>query len=627
MLAHLPPSRLSFFQRVWKRLFFWQKAPAYTTETTPASTHDKALVAAIASPSKFPGWKQLRYISHIFSEKERVQFWSAVGASCLFFLAGSLLFLQPHIVREPARGGTLAEGLIGSPKWVNPVLAPLNDVDRDLVTLLFSGLFREQGLTYVPDLAASYQLLDEGQTLEVHLREDARFHDGQTVGADDVEFTVNQAIKNPAWHSPLAENFGSIQAIRVNDMTVQFRHATAALTLPAWQKILTVGILPGHRWQDANDASPQLAEYNLKPIGSGPYRFDSFTRDTKGTILAYTLLRFDGYYGKPPYIDERVFRFYADRSVAEIALESNQIDVLAFVPWSQQTSLRVSDATALKMELPQVTTVFFNTQDAFLKNLDVRRALQMTIDRGSISEIVRNSTPLQTPFPFFETYATSSNRVNIELARETLDSAGWKLDPMVGLRYLQPLPSVRAGQPARVASDAAFSTSTPLALSLLLPAQGDLALIGEYIKRQWSLVGVDVSLETLERSELFQRVLDEKTHQAVLWNALVPSDADILSFWTNEPKNLNVSRWTSTPLTNALANVAYASTTNALATNRLIATELLTKDAAALFLLRPSYAYIVPSRLRETKELQVLHPASRLLASLEWSLRTRLRWK
>lgn len=623
MNAHSSSSGLERFRRWWKRVFFWQSAPAPSREVTPPNLHERHLVAAVTAPNTIPGWRQLRYFAHVFSQREQQQLWIAISGAFLFLAISGGLFLQPHIIQQPTQGGMVTEGLIGTPKWINPVLAPLNPVDTDLSSLIFSGLFRSSGLVTDSDLAQSYQILDQGKTLEVRVREDARFHDGQPVTADDVVFTVNDAIKNPLWRSPLAKAFSSIEAIRVDDFTVQFKHASTALSIQEWRDLLTVGILPAHRWTDANEGSPQLAEANSKPIGSGPYQFETFTRDAKGLILAYTLKAFPGYYGDHPFLQQRVFRFYADRHTAEQALESNQIEALAFLPWSSEEKLRITDGRASKIELPQVATIFLNTEDATLKPLAIRKALLLAVDRGELVTSLGHGTPLQSTFPFLESYATSSQLTNIEAARTLLNDARWMTEPETGLRYLQPAPVTIRG---RAATTTAFTTSTPLTISLIVPDQGDLVAVAEAVKRRWSLLGIQVSVETLERADILRRSLTDRTHQAVLYNIMAPSDNDLLPFWSADG-SLNLSQWSQPQVTNGLISASQATSTDALIAARQRVAEIMSAQVPAIFLLRPSYAYITPSSLKGTADIQILEPSARLYSTLRWYVDTNLRWK
>ncbi len=624
MTVHLPSSRFERFRRWWKRIFFWQNTPLVSREVAPPNVHDRHLVAAVTAPNTLPGWRQIRYITHVFSARERAHLWTVLAGALLFLSMSAALFLQPHITEQPAQGGVITEGLVGAPKWINPVLAPLNAVDADLSSLVFSGLFRTSGLETGPDLAKNFQLLDQGKTIEARLREDARFHDGQPVTADDVVFTINDAIKNPAWRSPLATAFANLEAIRVDDYTVQIKHANTAQSLNRWKELLTVGILPAHRWADVVDGSPQLAEANIKPIGSGPYQFETFTRDTKGLVLAYTIKRFSGYYGDAPHLETRVFRFYPDRHTAELALESNQVEALAFVPWKSEQKLRITDGTALTLELPQVTTIFLNTQDSILKQLPVRRALSLAIDRGELVQTLGHGTPLQSTFPFFESYATSSQLTNIEEARKLLDEQRWKTDVVTGLRYLQPAPATPTR--GRSATTTVFSTSTPLTISLIVPDQSDLAVIAESVKRRWSLLGIQVTIETLERADILRRALNERSHQAILYNIMAPTDSDLLPFWMSDG-SLNLSQWSSSVIGPNIATAGHTTSTDALMLARKNIAEIMSAQVPAIFLLRPSYAYIVPSTLRGTKALQITQPSGRLQATLDWYTQTTLRWK
>ncbi len=627
MEAHSSSSRLfARLRHAWKRVFFWQAVPVASKEHAPPPSPDQALVAKVTASTPLPRWQQLRYLSHVFSRKERFQFWTSLVAGLTFLLIAAGFFLEPRLVRQPSQGGMLVEGLVGAPKWVNPVLA-LSTVDRDLSQLVFSGLFVFDGGVLRPDLAASTQVLDQGTVLEIRLREDARFHDGQPLTADDVVFTLNDAIRNPSWHSPLAERFANIEAIRIDPYTVQIKMTGTPLNQAALQTLLTVGILPGHRWEDANEGSPQLAEDNLKPIGSGPYQFEAFTRDTRGAILTYTLKRFSGYYGQSPLLDQRQFRFYPDRKSAELALQSRQLDALAFVPWSEQEQVRGTGQKALQLELPQVTTIFFNTQDALLKERSLRTALQLAIDRGELSQQIPHVTPLQTPFPYLETYSTSTQLTNLDKARQLLEEARWKLDEATGQRFLQPAPTARPTRGTASSTSATFATSTPLRLSLLVPTQGDLPIVAESLKRRWSLLGADVTVEALEREEIMRRALDERTHQIVLLNVLAQDDADLLPFWKTDEDALNFSQWTSATVTNGLQSLATATSSDVIARERVRVTEAILGQEAAVFLFRPSYAYLLQNGIQGTQNLQIRSPADRLTATLGWYVRTRLRWQ
>src|SRR5688572_3397881 len=82
------------------------------------------------------------------------------------------------------------EGVLGQPVSASPLTAR-TQADRDLVALLFAGLVRNgPNGSLVPDLAAQWSVAEDNRTWTFELRDDARWHDGQPVTAEDVVFTI-----------------------------------------------------------------------------------------------------------------------------------------------------------------------------------------------------------------------------------------------------------------------------------------------------------------------------------------------------------------------------------------------------------------------------------------------------
>ena len=113
---------------------------------------------------------------------------------CFFLILSSISLLWKvnslFITTVPAHGGSLSEGLIGSPRFINPLLE-LSDADRDLTYLVYSGLMRATAEgDLIPDLAESYNISSDGLTYTFKIRDNAYFHDGKRVTADDVIYTI-----------------------------------------------------------------------------------------------------------------------------------------------------------------------------------------------------------------------------------------------------------------------------------------------------------------------------------------------------------------------------------------------------------------------------------------------------
>jgi peptide/nickel transport system substrate-binding protein len=605
---------LERLRSTWKKVFFWQQTPSSDSshEFIPHHGHDHALVLSVTSPRKVPRWKQLRFINRVLNQNERRVFW---GSFLIFVLAlgfGAYGVARLNVERVPATGGEYSEGLVGSPKLVNPLFAPTNDVDRDLVTLIFSGLFRlDQDLNAQPDLVSSYHWLDDGKTLEVKLRDDARFHDGTPVTANDVVFTYH-AIKNPDWRSPLASNFHDVDIVQVDDQTVQFHLASPDALFP---NLLTVGILPAHVWEDIPDASSRLADANLKPIGSGPYQVSSFTRDGRGNILSFQLTRFNAFYGLKPLIDNIRLKFYPDRLQALAALNNSQIDALAFVPWADASKGRADQIQAVSLDLPQETVAFFNTKDKLLKDEKLRKALSLAIDPIELASVVSDhAKPVTSPFPFLED--ASSTKPDLEEARKALDALGWKLNEGETVRHL--------------GSSSSTASSTLLTLTIDVPNQTDLLAVADHLQRRWSLLGAQVTVHSDDAEPLLRGALETRNYQVILWNVLLPADQDLTPFWqsaNSAGRGLNLSNVADRDIDNALDTLSNATSTEAVNAGQRKLSAAIRARSAALFLLRPSYALLVNKRVMGVTDMVISRPSDRLLNIANWYVNQALRWK
>ena len=120
----------------------------------------------------------------------------------------------------PADGGSLTEGVIGIPRFINPLLA-VSEADRDMTLLLYAGLMRATKSGLVPDLAESYEISDDGLVYTFTLREGLEFHDGSPITADDVEFTILKA-QEPALKSPKRANWEGVTIEKIDERHVRF---------------------------------------------------------------------------------------------------------------------------------------------------------------------------------------------------------------------------------------------------------------------------------------------------------------------------------------------------------------------------------------------------------------------
>ncbi|MCC2630610.1 MAG: family 5 extracellular solute-binding protein peptide/nickel transport system substrate-binding, partial [Candidatus Paceibacter sp.] len=210
-----------------------------------------------------------------------------------FFLAvfiGSALSLLWHInnffiVEVPHTGGAFTEGVIGLPRFINPVLA-ITDSDKDLSTLVYAGLMRQASNgELVPDLAESFNISPDGKTYTFVLKPKVIFSDGSPITADDIIYTIQQ-IQNPEIKSPKHANWNGVATEKIDDRTIQF---TLQQAYGPFIENMTLGILPKHLWQSTTAVSFPLSDLNANPIGQGPYKVKAIHKSSNGIPSEYEL--------------------------------------------------------------------------------------------------------------------------------------------------------------------------------------------------------------------------------------------------------------------------------------------------------------------------------------------------
>jgi ABC-type transport system substrate-binding protein len=164
------------------------------------------------------------------------------------------------------------EGILGRPGSIDPLTAQ-GQADRDLVSLVFSGLVRlGPNGTIVPDLAASWTVAQKGASYTFRIRPDARWQDGQPVTSADVLYTIH-TLQDPSYTGPGASSWREVTVTAVDDLTVRFDLATP---LGSFLQAATQPLLPDHLLHDVAATDLVTSPFDDAPVGSGPYRLVSW---------------------------------------------------------------------------------------------------------------------------------------------------------------------------------------------------------------------------------------------------------------------------------------------------------------------------------------------------------------
>lgn len=559
-----------------------------------------------------------------FSRIERIAFFLFVS----LFAIGSLVLLwninKSFLVEIPADGGSLTEGIIGAPRFINPLLA-ISDADRDLTILTYSGLLRATALgTLTLDLAQEYSISDDGLTYTFILRDDILFHDGTPITADDVVFTVTKA-QDSALKSPKRASWDGVVVEKESDKVVIFRLKQA---YAPFLENTTLGILPKHIWDKADTEQFSFSQFNTNPVGSGPYVVDNIKRDPSGVPASYDLRAFKKYAPGKPYITELHVRFYANEEELTTAFKKGDIEGINAISPQTAEALKEEGYRVERSSLPRIFGVFFNQNQASLfTDIAVRKALSVATDKERIIDEVLYGygTPIDSPIPpgsigylaplsaEVKSESATGTPSRTEEARAILERNGWEFNEEKG-----------------VMEKKTKTTTTELAFSLSTSDVPELKAVGELVKKQWEEIGARVDLKIFGAGDLNQNVIRPRKYDALLFGEIVGRDSDLFSFWHSSQRNdpgLNVALYANITTDKLLEETRTILDTDERIKKYQEFKKEIEQDIPAIFIYAPDFIYVLPQKVQGIAVGSVKTPSERFLNISQWFIETDRVWK
>lgn len=543
-----------------------------------------------------------RLIAHIRSlpAGDQAIAWVLVSLTVFSLFAGVYGLSRVFMVREPAYGGAFTEGIVGNPRFANPLLA-LSDADRDLARLTYAGLMgATQDGTLIPVLAERYEVSPEGTVYTFVLRADAKFSDGSAVTADDVVYTVEKA-QDPGLKSPELANWAGIKAEAVDARTVRF-------TLPrAYAPFLedtTLGILPAKRWRDVSNEEFPFSPLMTRPVAAGPFVVQDVVRDKEGVITEYVLVANQKYVLGRPYLDRITLKFFEDDSDLEIAFRGGRVD----------SAYGLESGNAIRVPYARVFGTFLNaTANPALSDKEVRRALSLAVNRDAIVGGVLGgyATPINGPVPPGSGIDVSAAPAPTDRVREAagvFEAAGWKYDAEARLW--------EKGEQV-------------LRLTLRTSNVPELRLIAQQIQSDWATLGVPTALELFDPSDLTQSVIRPRTYDALLFGMVVGRDRDLYAFWHSAERTdpgLNIALYSNTSVDRLLEQYRLASDPEVRMGLLAQIEAQIVADVGAVFTHAPDFVYAAPKGVHGIALTQIASPSDRFASSASWYMYTQDVW-
>jgi peptide/nickel transport system substrate-binding protein len=306
------------------------------------------------------------------------------------------------------RGNEIVIGVAAEPQNWDPIDTFLLDWST-VATSVFEGLVdRTVDLKIQPGLAESWKYLDN-KTLEFKLRQGVTFQNGEAFNAEAVKFTFDRLLGPEGAKGPQQANYVSIDNVEIKDeFTVVFH--LKAIDPVLITKLAGYGavIVPPKYIKEQGDAN-----FNVKPVGTGPFKMTSYERDSKIVLEKNPTYWKKGF----PKLDKVTFRVIPESSTRLAELQTGNIDIMKKVEVSQANDIKKS--SFLNLAPVDTSTAFairFDTSKKPMDDVRVRQALNYAVDKKELidkilsgygkqissfqSELSFGNNPELKPYPF-----------------------------------------------------------------------------------------------------------------------------------------------------------------------------------------------------------------------------------
>lgn len=546
----------------------------------------------------------------------------------IFYILSSLLILSSAfiifnlndylLVEVPVKGGSVKEGIIGSPRFINPILA-ISDADRDLTSLIYSGLLKTApDGSLITDLAESYNLSPDALTYTFILKNGLLFHDGAPITADDVEFTVLKA-QDSAIKSPKRANWDSVKVEKINEREIKF-----ILKQPyaPFLENATMGILPKHIWKNLSSEEFALSFFNIEPVGSGPFMLRSISKNSSGIPESYILSSFSDYALGEPYIKKITISFHPNEASVLDLFKKTSIESINSITPEETSKLPLQDTNLTTSPLSRIFGIFFNqNQAAIFADAEVRKALDIAIDKKTIVENVLYGFGVTANGPIpkgFTEYAdeyvdTISQEERISKAKTILEQNGWKLN--------------ESGIYEK--TDKKKNTKT-LSFSIATSDAPELKKTAALVKQTWEKVGAKVDVKIFEAGDLSQNIIRPRKYDSLLFGEIIGNDLDLFAFWHSSQRNdpgLNIAMYANIKADKLLTDARTITNRE----DRLVKYQEfdkeIRKDTPAIFLYSPTFIYLYPKKIKGLEIDHITVPSDRFSNIHNWYIETEKIWK
>lgn len=363
-----------------------------------------------------------------------------LGGLALILLASFALLLRSFYLdnteRKAVPGGTYIEGSVGDIQPLNPWFNIRNDVNRDVLALVFAGLLKYDPQTgKIIDDLATLKVSADNRIYTLTLKNNLHWHDSSvekphTVTTDDILFTF-KTIQDKDFPNPiLHQNFRGVEVEKLDDRSVRFR-----LSKPYsfFASNLTLGLLPAASFEGVPVAKlDQALDFGFHPIGAGPYSFVSLIQTELSTEV--TLRRFERPGISGGHIDRVVLRVFPDYST--LLSDITNMNGVRLVPRNDEGQPIVPKKfRAIPYILPQYVGLFYNLDRPVLADRNLRLGLQLATNKQEIVDTLHETQIVDTPLLEID-YGDWRYKFDLASAQGALFESDWNMPEKLRLQRL-----------------------------------------------------------------------------------------------------------------------------------------------------------------------------------------------
>lgn len=484
----------------------------------------------------------IRRIDNIRLVAREVTTWLLLIGLLIAGLGVQLFFgQQGYMVSARGVGGTYVEGVLGQINSVNPLFASTS-TEASIARLMFSSLYNYdvRGELH-QDIATGMKIDSTHKVYVVSIRNNVKWHDGRALTAQDIVFTIN-LIKNAATRANTSLRLTWLDAsVRALDAySVEFTLPAAYASFP---HALVFPIVPQHLLKDIAPSAVRESAYSQSPVGSGPFQFRRLQEaDAVSRYRVVHLVANDAYHAGRPKLDRFEIHAYPDEDALVKAINIGEVSGATDVSVSAAHRITNKQVKITPQKLDSGVYLFLNTQQAVLKDREVRRALQIATDTALISKSLGGGVSVLDS-PLLPGQVTGADVpkapvADMKKAANILDAAGWK---MVGSYRIK--------------------GEQKLELTITTTKDQEYESVLKLVRAQWEKLGVKVNENIVDTSSaassFVQNTLQGRNFDILLYELVIGADPDVFAYW-HSSQNTSIGRNLSN-YSNRLADANLAS--------------------------------------------------------------------